>query len=403
MKRTRGAARTWRWPLLVGAAIVIATGVFSAPSKTDPALPPAPKFTEPPVVGVWLSDLPAEVTLSSTGPCVVEPRSSEINGYVFLRLEPSRARLAEKGIALGRFKFDCETVLIKPDGKSVLKINNQAYPGSLCLMRAGKQLAVINEVNLETYLTRVVGAEMPPAWLDAALKAQAVAARTYALYSYVKRKGKAWHLRSTTDDQVYVGGGVQHAAWRKRIERMVRATKGETLLHKGGLFPSFFHSTCGGYTESPGNAIGKEGYEFLEGVPCPYCKDSKHTVWTFRIRPDALAAKLKAAGYEVGAPITHMEVHVTGPPAGRILRATWPNGSMDIPMVAFRRVVGRLEVRSGRFTCSLRNGVFIFSGRGLGHGAGMCQYGARTMAKEGSTYRYILKYYYRNTVLKKLY
>jgi stage II sporulation protein D len=182
----------------------------------------------------------------------------------------------------------------------------------------------------------------------------------------------------------------------------VAATRGEVLLHEGGLFPAFYHSTCGGHTETPGRALGKPEYDFLEGVPCGFCTDSSHYEWQTTLSAADLVAKLTAAGIAVSA-ITSVTAEEGDPRTGRLVKLGWLGGRTLVSVVDFRRAVGRMAILSGKFQCSDEGGDFRFTGRGFGHGAGMCQYGARGMARAGRMYREILMHYYRNTEIGKLY
>ena len=371
----------------------------AAASETPrPILPLPPKLTRPPELRVWLAEASAEPELQSTGPCLLRPLGADGTGEIVLSLGPVRVRLDKATIVLGKRRYERKLLELLPRDKTVLKVDGKPYPGRLRLLHLGKRLAVINCLDIETYLVGVLGGEMPQSWPLDALKAQAVAARTYALY-YRRTRGKmAWDLTSTVEDQVYHG----HRPSR-RIRKAVWATRGQVLLHRGRLFPAFFHSTCGGGTESPAKALGRAGFAFLEGVPCPYCRDSKYYTWSAKITAREMCRRLKAAGIEVGAPVGGVRSLMSGGATPRVVRVTWAEGAVDVPVADFRRAVGRMTVPSGKFQCRSQDGNFVLTGRGLGHGAGMCQYGARGMAKQGKSYRQVLAHYYRNTELKKLY
>ena len=108
------------------------------------------------------------------------------------------------------------------------------------------------------------------------------------------------------------------------------------------------------------------------------------------------------AGSQVGA-ITGVSAEEGDSRTGRMVKLVWPGGQALVPIVDFRRAVGRMEIQSGKFQCRADGDGFQFTGRGFGHGAGMCQYGCRGMARAGRLYREILMYYYRNTAIGKLY
>jgi len=198
------------------------------------------------------------------------------------------------------------------------------------------------------------------------------------------------------EDQVYSGRDV-----RPSVQTAVRATRGEVLLHEGKSFPAFFHSTCGGRTTSPGVALGRPEFDFLAGVDCAFCAASPHFRWQTRLTGAQLARRLRAAGEDVGVVTDIVIADSTSGP--RRVAVTGSDGSRTLTIVDFRRIVGRMEVRSGEFACVREGDAFVFSGRGLGHGAGMCQWGAKGMAEAGRNYRQIVSAYFIHCALGKLY
>ena len=124
---------------------------------------------------------------------------------------------------------------------------------------------------LEPYLAGVIGAEMPDYWEPAALKAQAIAARTYCLY-VKKHYGltRSWDVSKTVSSQVYRGVKAESA----QVWQAVNETAGQILVSgaNGELFPAYYCSSCGGHTENSQNVFG-DSFEPLGGVPCPYCVD----------------------------------------------------------------------------------------------------------------------------------
>ena len=256
---------------------------------------------------------------------------------------------------------------------------------------------VLVVLDVERYLPSVLGGEMPADWPAEALKAQAVAARTLAIFYRLQRAAFEYDVTSTVEDQVFSSGKA-----RPSIAEAVADTAGVVLLHDGGLFPAFYHSTCGGETESPGKALGKPEYDFLEGVPCGFCADSSHYEWKATLSAAELESKLRAAGIAVSA-ITEVSAEEGDARTGRMVKLAWPGGPTLVPIVDFRRAVGRMVIQSGKFQCRAEGDDFRFTGRGFGHGAGMCQYGARGMARAGRLYREILMHYYRNCAIGRLY
>jgi stage II sporulation protein D len=366
---------------------------------TPPALPAIivpPKFERSPMVRVWLSDASATPEISCAGPCRVVVFPDEQAKRHF-RLAPAKAAVVPGGIRLGEILYKCSSLEIEAEPGGQVRVGGREYPGTIRLLRSADRLTVIVVVDAERYLLSVVGGEMPADWPAEALKAQAVAARTLAVFYHLQRAALEYDLTSTVEDQVYGAGKAKPS-----IVEAVAATRGEVLLHEGGLFPAFYHSTCGGETESPGKALAKPEYDFLAGVPCGFCADSPHYDWRATVSSAELVSKLKAAGIAVGA-VTAVSAEEGDPRTGRMVKLDWPGGSALVPIVDFRRAVGRMEIESGKFQCRAEGGDFRFTGRGFGHGAGMCQYGCRGMARMGRLYREILMHYYRNCAIGRLY
>jgi stage II sporulation protein D len=366
---------------------------------TQPALPAIivpPKFERPPILRVWLSDASATPEISCAGPCRLAA-FPDGQAKRHARLAAAKAAIVPGGIRLGEAVYKCSSLEIEAESGGQVRIGGRGYPGTIRLLRSADRVTVIVMVDVERYLPSVVGGEMPADWPAEALKVQAVAARTLAIFYHLQRTAFEYDLTSTVEDQVYDGGKAKPS-----IVEAVGATRGEVLLHEGGLFPAFYHSTCGGETESPGKALGKPEYDFLVGVPCGFCTDSSHYEWRTTVSAEELASKLKAAGIAVGA-ITAVSAEEGDERTGRMVKLAWPGGSALVPIADFRRAVGRMEIESGKFQCRAEGGTFRFAGRGFGHGAGMCQYGCRGMAAVGRLYREILMHYYRNTAIGKLY
>jgi stage II sporulation protein D len=360
----------------------------SPPSQPAlPALIVPPRFERPPMLRLWLSDASAAPEISCLGPCrVVVYPGGQTKRHP--KLAAARAALIPGGIRLADVAYKCASLEIEAEPGGQVRVAGRGYPGTIRLLRSSGHLTVIVVLDVERYLQGVVGGEMPADWPAEALKAQAVAARTLAVFDCLQRAAFDYDLTSTVEDQVYAAA--------------VAATTGEVLLHGGALFPAFYSSTCGGETESPGKALGKPEYDFLVGVPCGFCADSSHYEWQATVSAADLESRLKAAGIAVGA-VTAVSAEEGDARTGRMVKLAWPGGRALVPIADFRRAVGRMEIESGKFQCRAEGDGFHFTGRGFGHGAGMCQYGCRGLARAGKTYREILMYYYRNAVIGKLY
>ena len=291
--------------------------------------------------------------------------------------------------------------------KGILKLDGTPYRGSLCIdHRKGKtKLTTVNEVMLEDYLYGVVPNEMGYAWPMEALKAQAVAARTYVMHDMKKHASEGYDVCATTHCQVYRGKQKEHT----RTNQAVDATKGEYLTYKGKTILSLFHASGGGYTENSEYVWGKRE-PYLRGVP-----DYNESPWEVNVTLDKLASVLKARGKSVGdireiklsklekQPVKAVDRGVSG--RVRTMTIVGENGSVQVSGNDMRSMLG---LKSTLFDIDKRtfeekeSGSFTIKGYGFGHGLGMSQWGAKAMADKKKDYKEILKHYYSGTDIKKI-
>ena len=323
-------------------------------------------------------------------------------------------------IAIGGRLFTGEQVIIVPEKPHIFNLNGHDYRGKLKLIinADGKSFDAINLVPLEPYLAGVVGAEMPNYWEPQALQAQTVAARTYCLY--IKDhfgSNRTWDVTRTQANQVYLGIRAESA----QIWDAVDKTKGQVLVGNHpdgteGLFPAYYSSTCGGHTENSRHVFG-DSFEPLVGVPCPYCKnvakpefffwpmvqfDKKSvTAKLFRRYP-----KLKQLG-EITNIIPARKSNYGKFSRLTLLKFLGPTGrSNSLRAEDFRLTVDPTGQKFKSTICqiiSMGEKWALLSGRGYGHGVGMCQSGAEGMAREGKTTRQILFYYYPGSKIVSVY
>jgi stage II sporulation protein D len=279
-----------------------------------------------------------------------------------------------------------------------IQVNGKGYRGKLEVVPSDKGLVVIDDILLEDYLVGLINCEISSQWPLEAVKAQAVIARSYAIYQKEARKKQSYHLESTVYDQVYNGCDLDDS----RAARAVEETRGEVLTYNGKVVQAFFHSSCGGHTEASEN-VWSVKLPYLRGVDCTYCMKSPSVLWEQAVPRKKMESLLRAAGYQIGTlkgirPKSHL-------PSGRIdkLELVTAQGAETISAAQFRKIVGYGVIRSTRFEVSYVDGDFVFIGVGYGHGVGLCQWGAKQRAEEGFTYREILSYYYPGTRVGKYY
>ncbi len=259
-------------------------------------------------------------------------------------------------------------------------------------------IQVINDLDLELYLRGVIAAEIPPVWEMEALKAQAIASRTYALYQKRAAGKKPYHIVATVNDQVYLGVNGE----QPRTVRAVQETEGMVMSYQGVVIPAYYHANCGGHTES---AVELWGFEapYLRGVDCECQEIVKDGLWEKRMTSVRVAKALARHGYNVAMIDDIFIAELT--PAGRAKKIAirTVNRIRMVPAEVFREALGSTEIPSVYFEVELLEGEVIFSGRGNGHGVGLCQWGAKEMAEKGHAYQSILTHYYPKITLKKVY
>ena len=274
-------------------------------------------------------------------------------------------------------------------------LNGRGYVGGLDLVRNGDGLAVVNELPLEEYLVGVLRAEAGDRWPLEALRAQAIVARTYAAYQRLLNTGKPYHIVASTAHQQF-GGRVLavSAAWDA-----VRDTIGQVLYWEGELFPAFYHTDSGGFTEDPRLVFAARNMPALKPVRCEFSAGSPHFSWSLDVRLTELTDVMKKNDVPVGT-VTGIDVTERTPSLrAAVVTVHGSRGSARLRGNDFRRLVGYDSVKSTLFAVAIDGEVAHFSGRGYGHGVGLCQWGAKTMAEQGYRADQILDYYYPGATL----
>lgn len=253
----------------------------------------------------------------------------------------------------------------------------------------------IEELRLEDYVAGVVSGEMPGTFPAEALKAQAVAARSYALTRRIAAlaAGRRWDISTGVLAQVFHRGRPSRAARAATL-----ATAGEVLAL--GMVPveAYFHAVCGGTTEAGDAALGRD-LPYLAPATCGRCDDAPGARWSARVGAGELG---RLAG--LGRPANGVRV-VEWSATGRAARVEVAAGDRRVSLAGadLRRRLGWSRLPSLRFEVRAEGAELVFDGRGRGHGAGLCQWGAAGLAREGKGYKEILAHYYPGTEVVAMY
>ncbi|NJK36411.1 MAG: SpoIID/LytB domain-containing protein [Oscillatoriales cyanobacterium RM2_1_1] len=279
---------------------------------------------------------------------------------------------------------------IEPSSNGFVWIGNNWYRGKALLVPGSQGLTAINYVDLEQYLYSVLGSEMNGDWPQEALKAQAVAARSYALYKRQRSKG-IYDLGDDQSWQVYQGVSKESPG----TQTAVNATAGQVLTHGGQVILAVFHSSSGGHTENSEDVWGNP-LPYLKGVP-DYDQKSPVFAWTKTFSQGDLSQRISGVGQ-----VTGMTPEKASPYGSIIsMKVLGSGGSRVMEGDAIARALG---LRSTRFRVTRKSGSanFIVEGRGFGHGVGLSQWGAHGLAQNRYNYQQILLYYYQNTALARI-
>jgi stage II sporulation protein D len=307
----------------------------------------------------------------------------------------------------------------------VIGIGKRKYPGKIHFTLGGAGLDLVNELEIEQYLEGVLPGELPRGFGLEAQKAQAVAARTYALVQHGKHGD--FDLCDRTHCQMYVG----MTKGTPRALQAVRSTRHQVLWYQGKLAYAFYSADCGGESarvdDVPLKDKPAETLPYLTTVKdappggADYCCTSPYHEWTRRFTRQQLQDKLnsepetyvgqlrevKFLDYDPSGRVNNVLLRgVDLPPAGTQVVSAAPPGTPIEKRVSgwiFRRSVGPVRLASTLMKLDQPDAdTFRFRGSGFGHGLGLCQIGANGMAQHGKSYRDILAHYYPGTKLAPL-
>jgi stage II sporulation protein D len=299
----------------------------------------------------------------------------------------------------GKFQTSHSEVVIPASFEPPVRLDGRPVSGKLELWADGEQIAAVESVDLEQYVASVVSAEVPGTWPKAALEAQAVAARTFAMAQKVAQGPSArFHLRASVLDQVYAQGGATVAA-----KEAARATQGEVLTFGEAPIAAYFSASCGGRSEA-----AEEAFRLPAGAT-PYLAGAREDdgdpdrAWTARIPLRDISAALRKAR-RILAPISALSVaERTRSGRAKEIRLGTSGGTRRIAASELRQILGYEMLPSLLFDLNVEKAAAVFRGRGSGHGVGLCQWGARGRAMRGASYRAILAHYYPGAEIRRMY
>ena len=293
-----------------------------------------------------------------------------------------------KNVALAQWRS--QLLWIEPTGDGYVWIGKRWYRGRTQLVPSSKGLTAVNYVDLEQYLYSVLGAEMSANWPLEALKAQAVAARSYALYKRSTAGNSVYDVGDTTSWQVYKGMESEAPS----TQQAVQATAGQVMTYDGKVILAAFHAASGGHTENVEDIWKSPFIPYLRGV-VDYDQGTPSYQWTKSFSRRELSRRISGVGN-----VKSMTPERTTP-QGRIVTML-VEGDRGTRRVSGTDLRSALGLKSTLFAVHPMGEGFEISGRGYGHGLGLSQWGARNLAAQGVKYEQILTHYYPNATLSRL-
>jgi stage II sporulation protein D len=311
----------------------------------------------------------------------------------------------------------CGTASITPQTPSATGVGPLPSSVRVQLLESGQ--SVIRDVPLEDYVRATVISEFAPAAGDVnaverMLEVQAVISRTYAISHLGRHAKDGFDVCSTTHCQLYEPRRLQTSRWAAAATMAVERTVGEVLLFDRQPIQALFHADCGGYTSTSSSVWGGVDRPYLVARPDDGVASTAHADWSYEVAVDALTTALSSdPRTRVDGVLEAIDV-LARDDAGRAervaVRRRLDRGPADRTSVDVRgddlrqvlsRAFGPRTIRSTKFEVRRTGGLFSFSGRGFGHGVGLCQAGAFARVNAGATRDDVLRFYYPGAILKR--
>jgi stage II sporulation protein D len=424
-KGIRFVTTSGRYALRFGVGLFVLALVWSCagvPALHDEAMTPLIRI---PFIRVLLVESKTEVAVDADGSFAVECLENG-NQTVYYSHQPVQVSIAGRELRVASENGNLiqegmgEVNLIPRGTDTHLRLDDKQYRGIIKVLPYGQSVRLINVVYMEDYLRGVVPPEIgqrTDSELEA-VKAQAVAARTYAMGHLQQYEGEPYDMKSTVADQLYEGMGVEN----KLVNRAIDETAGLVVMYHDDFINAYYHSTCGGMTDDIAEVWDKPAAPYLVPVDdSSFCSWSKYYSWQEKFDERQLRGRIEQylssdRGKDMRiTPITDVTI-LKRTPGGRVakLLVRTETDSYQFYKDRIRWVLGRasnpdLILQSDYFDIDihhdLQNGLesLTINGRGYGHGIGMCQCGAIGRARAGWDFQRILKTYYTGVTIKKLY
>ena len=356
-----------------------------------------------------LSEPVSTLKLEVSDAFIVRPVGGDKVLYKSARIGPTSVVATKTGLKIGKHELTASQIEIVPSQSPAVWVEGHQYRGTLRLYRQGNSVQAINVLPLEDYVASVVDSEMPAAFPEEARQAQAIVARTYALYQkQVAEPAALADLFASTRSQKYLGyqyrdGGRLLSGESEAGRKIAAATRGKVCHYRGQIFCTYYSAVCGGNTVR-GTDVFSDAAAPLVSVKCDFCRDARLYRWTAEISKADVQKELEPWLREKGRkPGTLKTVSMvrSNSPAGSLpeFNVMIDKQSTRISGPELRQLLSGRGLYSPRFTIEDKGRQLLVNGRGHGHGVGLCQWGSRGLALEGRTCEQILQYYYPGSAI----
>jgi stage II sporulation protein D len=414
-----------RYALRIGVGLFVLALVWSCagiPALRDESMTPVIRI---PFIRVLLVESKNEVAADADGSFAVECLDNGKQTVYYSR-RPVAVSVSGRGLRVADhngspIQEGMNEVNLIPRGPDTrLRLDNKRYRGIIKVLPYGQNVRLINVVYMEDYLRGVVPPEIgqrEDSEIEA-VKAQAVAARTYAMGHLQQYEGEPYDMKSTVADQLYEGLEAEN----KLVNRAIDETAGRAIMFQDNFINAYYHSTCGGMTDDIAEVWDKPAAPYLVPVDdSSFCSWSKYYSWQEQFNETQLRGRIEQylssdRGKDIRiAPITDVTI-LKRTPGGRVakLLVRTETDTYQFYKDRIRWAIGRnsnpdLILPSDCFDVDVSHDAknrlvsLAINGRGYGHGVGMCQCGAIGRARSGWDFQRILKAYYVGASIKKLY
>jgi stage II sporulation protein D len=343
-----------------------------------------------------------ELSFSSGNGLIIDVKKPSEKKQTYYFKSTAHFSIKQNKLFLNNQFFKTVNIRIRPiDGH--LQYNHGDYYGTFYIICEQEHVQLINKLDLEDYVHSVLHTESWPGWPLEVNKVMAIAIRTYALRKILdaRKLHRPYHIKNSNIHQTYYGFRYSNDIHRQAVDE----TSGIFLAYNGQPIAAMYDSCCGGISPAKvdSKAVGidfKEAPYLARKRVCTFCKDCKTYSWHFEISSKEFERKLAAEFPDIKK-IISISIHKKDN-AGLVQSVIIHTAKKDYILSNKKLYSLFKQIKSSVYTVTKKRNNFIFSGNGLGHHLGLCQWGAYKMAELGWPYKRILRFFYEDISFMKL-